>query len=70
METAMKSYEYIYKKILRDARKYISNSKTNKRLYYIDDNGEETEAIFDVTPSLDEIEGLLIFLNKDKITQA
>jgi len=66
----MKSYEHIYKKILRDARKYISNSKNNKRLYYIDGAGEETEAIFDTTPFQDEIEGLLIFLNKDKITQA
>ena len=39
----MKSHEYIYKKILRDVKKYISNSKDNKKLYYIDDDGEEEE---------------------------
>ena len=44
----MKSHEYIYKKILRDVKKYISNSKDNKKLYYIDDDGEETEAVFDL----------------------
>ena len=66
----MKSHEYIYKKILRDVKKYISNSKDNKKLYYIDDDGEETEAEFDLIPTHEEIEGLLIFLNKDKIAQA
>tara|TARA_R110002020_G_scaffold99837_10_gene236634 strand:- start:2050 stop:2250 length:201 start_codon:yes stop_codon:yes gene_type:complete len=66
----MKSHEYIYKKILRDVKKYISNNKNNKKLYYIDDDGEETEAVFDFVPSQEEIEGLLIFLNKDKIAQA
>ena len=66
----MKSHEYIYKKILRDVKKDISNNKNNKKLYYIDDDGEETEAVFDFVPSQEEIEGLLIFLNKDKIAQA
>ena len=66
----MKSHEYIYKKILRDVKKYTSNNKNNKKLYYIDDDGEETEAVFDFVPSQEEIEGLLIFLNKDKIAQA
>ena len=30
----------------------------------------ETEAVFDFTPTRDEIEGLLIYLNKDKLAQA
>jgi len=65
----MKSHDYVYKKILRDVQKYISNTKNNK-FYYVDEDGLETEAIFDFTPTRDEIEGLLIYLNKDKITQA
>ena len=65
----MKSHEYIYEKILRDVQKYISKNKNNK-LYYVDENGLETETVFDFTPTKDEIESLLIFLNKDKIPQA
>ncbi len=66
----MKSHDYIYKKILRDVKKYTSNDTNNKKLYYINDDGEETEAVFDFIPTREEIEGLLIFLNKDKIAQA
>tara|TARA_Y100000114_G_C11649450_1_gene273411 strand:+ start:465 stop:674 length:210 start_codon:yes stop_codon:yes gene_type:complete len=69
METIMKSYEYIYEKILKDLEKYISKNKNNK-LYYVDEDGLETEAVFDFTPTKDEIEGLLIYLNKEKIPQA
>ena len=47
----------------------ITNRKS-KKLYYIDDEGEETEAVFEFVPTREEIEGLLIFLNKDKIPQA
>ena len=65
----MKSYEYIYEKILKDLEKYISKNKNNK-LYYVDEDGLETEAVFDFTPTKDEIEGLLIYLNKEKIPQA
>ena len=72
METNMKSksHEYIYKKILRDVKRYVSRKRNNSKLYYIDDDGLETEATFDFIPTRDEIEGLLIFLNKDKIPQA
>ena len=72
METNMKSksHEYIYKKILRDVKRYVSRKRNNSKLYYIDDDGLETEATFDFNPTRDEIEGLLIFLNKDKIPQA
>ena len=72
METNMKSksHEYIYKKILRDVKRYVSRIRNNSKLYYIDADGLETEATFDFIPTRDEIEGLLIFLNKDKIPQA
>ena len=66
----MKSHEHIYKKILKDVNKYLSKKSKSKKLYYIDDEGEETEAVFEFVPTRDEIEGLLIFLNKDKIPQA
>ena len=72
METNMKSksHEYIYKKILRDVKRYVSRKRNNSKLYYIDDDGLETEATFDFIPTRDEIEGLLIYLNKDKLAQA
>ena len=72
METNMKSksHEYIYKKILRDVKRYVSRKRNNSKLYYIDDDGLETEATFDFIPTRDEIEGLLIFLNNDKIAHA
>jgi len=66
----MKSHDYIYKKILRDVKKYISKDDSDNRLHYIDDDGAETEAVFDYVPTKDEIEGLLIYLNKEKIAQA
>ena len=61
-----KSHEYIYKKILRDVKRYVSRKRNNSKLYYIDDDGLETGMTFDFIPTRDEIEGLLIFLNKDK----
>tara|TARA_B100001564_G_C20593562_1_gene649078 strand:- start:878 stop:1096 length:219 start_codon:yes stop_codon:yes gene_type:complete len=72
MESIMKSksHEYIYRKILRDVKRYVSRKRDKGKLYYIDDDGLETEATFDFIPTRDEIEGLLIFLNKDKIPQA
>ena len=66
----MKSHEHIYKKILKDVNKYLSEKSKIKKLYYIGDEGEETEAVFEFVPTREEIEGLLIFLNKDKIPQA
>ena len=70
MENTMKSHDYIYRKILRDVKKYISKNKIENKLYYVDEDGLETEAVFDYIPTKDEIEGLLIYLNEDKIPQA
>ena len=70
MENTMKSHDYIYRKILRDVKKYISKNKIQNKLYYVDEDGLETEAVFDFTPTRDEIEGLLIYLNKDKLAHA
>ena len=61
---------YLHLRLSRLQLMYVINNKNNKKLYYIDDDGEETEAVFDFVPSQEEIEGLLIFLNKDKIAQA
>ena len=66
----MKSHDYIYKKILRDVNKYISKTRNDKKLFYTNDEGETLEAEFDFVPTREEIEGLLIFLNKDKIAHA
>ncbi len=70
MENTMKSHDYIYRKILRDLEKYITQKTVEKKLHYVDDDGLETEAVFDYVPTKDEIEGLLIYLNKEKIPQA
>jgi len=66
----MKDTDYIYGKILRDVKRYLSIIKDDTKLSYIDTDGDEFEAVFDDTPTGDEIEGLLIFLNKDKIAHA
>ena len=50
--------------------RYFSNKKGSGKLYYVDEDGLETEAVFDFTTTRDEIEGLLIYLNKDKLAQA
>ena len=70
MEATMKSHDYIYEIILRDVKRSFSNKKGSGKLYYVDEDGLETEAVFDFTPTRDEIEGLLIYLNKDKLAQA
>ena len=69
----MKSYDYLYKKILKDVKRYaskLSDSEDTHKFYYVDDNGTKTEAVFDFKPTKDELEGLLIFLNKDSIANA
>ena len=55
---------------MRDLEKYITQKKVEKKLHYVDDDGLETEAVFDYVPTKDEIEALLIYLNKEKIPQA
>tara|TARA_Y100000593_G_C4256232_1_gene309800 strand:+ start:458 stop:661 length:204 start_codon:yes stop_codon:yes gene_type:complete len=62
--------EYIYKKILKDVKRYLSDRRFKNKFRYIDDEGIETETIFEIPPTPEELEGVLIFLNKDKIAQA
>jgi hypothetical protein len=66
----MKSYDHVYRKILKDLRQYLSERNSNKKLFYQDDDGTEIEASFDYVPTPDEVEGMLIFFNKDKIAHA
>ena len=66
----MSPEEYIYRKILKDVEKYITEDRLKNKINYVDDNGIETETIFEVPPTPEQLEGLLLFLNKDKITQA
>ena len=62
--------ENIYKKILEDVQRYLSEYSSKDSLHYINVDGIETEAVFEHPPTPEEIEGLLIFLNKEKIAQA
>jgi hypothetical protein len=63
----MKFNDYIYHKILQDVQRHLSGSN---RVQYINEDGVETETVFQVSPTPEELEGLLIFLNKKKIAQA
>ena len=64
-----KPIETIYKKILKDISRYDSGSSSNM-VNYKDSNGIETETRFRVPPTPRELEGLLIWLNKEYIAQA
>ena len=66
----MSPEEYIYRKILKDVEKYITEDCIRNKIYYTDDNGIQTETIFEVPPTPEQLEGLLLFLNKEKIVQA
>jgi len=63
----MKFNDYIYHKILQDVERHLSGSN---KVRYINEAGLETETVFDIPPTPEELEGLLLFLNKDKIAQA
>ena len=63
----MKFNDYIYQKILKDVERHLSGSN---KVRYINESGLETEMVFDIPPTPEELEGLLLFLNKDKIVQA
>ena len=63
----MKFNDYIYEKILKDVERHLSDSN---KVRYINEEGLETETVFDIPPTPEELEGLLLFLNKDKIAQA
>ena len=66
----MSPEEYIYRKILEDVKRYITEDRLKNKINYVDDNGIETETIFEVPPTPEQLEGLLLFLNKEKIVQA
>tara|TARA_Y100000748_G_scaffold231700_1_gene195711 strand:- start:419 stop:583 length:165 start_codon:yes stop_codon:yes gene_type:complete len=51
-----KTIEDVYKKILKDKLKYISDNKT--------------EMVFRKSPTPEELEGLLLWLNKEKLANA
>jgi len=59
--------DILYEKILRDVDRYISGSN---EVIYTDSNGIQTETIFRVPPTSQELEGLLIWLNKERIAHA
>ena len=63
----MSPEEYIYRKILKDVEKYITEDRLKNKINYVDDNGIETETIFEVQPTPEQLEGFLLLLNKDKI---
>ena len=63
----MKFNDYIYHKILQDVQRHLSGSN---RVQYINEDGVKTETVFQVSPTPEELEGLLIFLNREKIAQA
>jgi len=59
--------DILYEKILRDVDRYISGSN---EVIYTDSNGIQTETNFRVPPTPQELEGLLIWLNKERLAQA
>ena len=66
----MSPEEYIYRKILKDVERYITEDRLKNKINYVDDNGIETDPIFELPPTPEQLEGLLLFLNKEKIAQA
>ena len=69
-----KKNDILYEKILRDVDRYVSGSikqvSALDTVVYRDTNGIETETKFRVPPTPHELEGLLIWLNKEYIAQA
>ena len=59
--------DILYEKILRDVDRYISGSN---EVIYTDSNGIQTETIFRIPPTPQALEGLLIWLNKERIAHA
>jgi len=62
-----KEIETVYNKILRDVNKHLSGSN---KVNYVNLNGIATETIFRIPPTPEEIEGLLLWLNKEQLPQA
>jgi hypothetical protein len=63
-----KENDILYEKILRDVDRYISGS--DDAVIHTDSNGIQTETTFMAPPTPQEIESLLIWLNKERIAQA
>ena len=63
----MKFNDYIYHKILQDVERHLSGSN---KIRYINESGLETETVFDFPPTPEELEGLLLWLNKEQLPQA
>ena len=66
----MKSEDIVYRKILKDVKRYITEDRLKNKIHYVDDDGKEIETIFEIPPTPEQLEGLLLFLNKEKIAQA
>jgi hypothetical protein len=62
-----KRLDFLYNKILQDVDKYSTGSN---KIIYTDLDGIQTETVFRVPPSPEELEGLLIWLNKDNLPHA
>ena len=62
-----KDIEILYNKILRDVNKHLSGSN---KVNYVSMNGIETETVFRIPPTPEELEGLLLWLNKEQLPQA
>ena len=62
-----KEIETLYNKILRDVNKHLSGSN---KVNYVDFNGIETETVFHIPPTPEELEGLLLWLNREQLPQA
>ena len=63
----MKFNDFIYQKILQDVQRHLSGSN---KVRYINEAGLETETVFDFPPTPEELEGLLLWLNKEQLPQA
>jgi len=59
--------DILYEKILRDVDRYVSGSN---EVIYTNSTGIKTETIFKTCPTPQELEGLLLWLNKERIAQA
>ncbi len=63
----MKFNDFIYQKILQDVQRHLSGSN---KIQYVNEDGIETETVFQVPPTPEELEGLLLWLNKEQLPQA
>jgi hypothetical protein len=57
----------IYRKILADVDRHLSGSN---KIQYVDTEGTQTDTVFRHLPSPDELESLIIWLNRDRLPHA